>query len=309
LDSLDKKILWELITNCRVSYRELGKKVNLSASTVKKRIDNLEEAGFIDHYMVTLNPDLTDARYATLLVSTDASVRIESFKDIALSVDGVYMILPIVDGNFYVSIEYSKPSTLEEYADLLQSVLGVESVEIYDVLPQDAKIGLPEVLDFTRSESIVLSQMMDNPRIADHDIAAQLKWSTKKVKQILQNLEKEKKVAWGLRWNPNLGKGIAFNLVIKYDSRTTDAQRITNWLDEQHPESYFNSRIVESRSTIFAVFDVRRVVDLEPIAMAVLDLQGISSCYAITYYNAILGKTLSRIRLERLLEKEGLWPL
>ena len=98
------------------------------------------------------------------------------------------------------------------------------------------------------------------------------------------------------------------NLVIKYDPELTSAQNITSWLDGEYPIAYVGARVIESRNTIFAVFTLERVVEMESIAMAVLNYSGVQSSYAITYYNAIVGKTLSRLRLERLLEKEGLWP-
>lgn len=308
LDALDKKILWELTGNCRLSYRDLGKKVNLSASSVKKRIDYLEDSGFIDHYIVALHPEFTNVRYATLMISTDASVKIDAFKDVVLGVEGVYMILPLINGDYYLSIEYVEQTVLEDLVQLIQSINGVEGVDVYDVFPKGAKSELPEAPQFTRNELNVLSQLAINPRMVDHEIAAQLGVSTKKVKQVLQTLVNENKAVWTLRWNPNLGRNIAFNLIIKYDPNLTTALEITNRLTDLCPNSYFNSRIVESKSTIFAVFALERVVDMESIAMTVLSFDEVVSCYAITYYNAILGKTLSRIKLERILEEEGLWP-
>ncbi|MFX1579275.1 MAG: Lrp/AsnC family transcriptional regulator [Promethearchaeota archaeon] len=308
MDSTDKKILWELVGNCRISYRDLGKKVGLSASSVKKRIDNLENSGLIDHYIVALNPEFTNVRIATLMIFTDASVKISTFKDVVMRIEGVYMVLPLIDGNFYLSVEYAEQSVLEELVELIQSIEGVERVEVYDVFPIGEKSELPEAPQFTRNELDVVSQLAVNPRMVDYEIAAQLKWPTKKVKQVLQDLEKEHKIALTLRWNPSLGRNIPFNLVIKYDSARTTAQEITSRLSALYPNSYFNSRIIESKSTIFAVFALEKVVDMEPITVTVLGFDEVLSCFAITYYNTIVGKTLSRVKLERILEKENLWP-
>ncbi|MFW9845640.1 MAG: Lrp/AsnC family transcriptional regulator [Candidatus Thorarchaeota archaeon] len=308
MDSIDKQILGELVINCRISFRDLGTKLNLSASSVKKRVDNLEQSGFIDHYTVTLHPEKTNLRIATLLVYTDASVKIDTFRNIAAPHDGVYMILPLICGDFYVSLDYFSNSDLMEYVELIKSIPGVKRVEVYDVLPDGAKSDLPDAPEFTKDELMVLSQLAINPRMLDYDIAAGIGWSTRRTKQVLQKLETEQRVLFGARWNPNLGRDLAFNLVIKYNPEITSARNITNWLDEEYPIVYFGARVVESRSTIFAVFTLERVVDMESIAMAVLNRSGVQSSYAITYYNAIVGKTLSRLRLERLLEKEGLWP-
>jgi DNA-binding Lrp family transcriptional regulator len=308
LDSIDKQILQELILNCRISFRDLGAKLNLSASSVKKRVDNLEQSGFIDHYTVTLHPEKINLRYATILAYTDASVKIDAFKNIAASHDGVYMILPLISGDFYMSLDYFSNSDLMDYIELIRSIPGVKRIELYDVLPDGAKSELPDAPEFTKDELTVLSQLAINPRMLDYDIAAKIGWSTKKTKQVLQILETEQKVLFGARWNPNLGRDLAFNLVIKYNPEITSAQAITNWLDEEYPVAYIGARVVESMSTIFAVFTLERVVDMEPIAMAVLEHDGVQSSFAITYYNAIVGKTLSRLRLERILEKAGLWP-
>ncbi|MFW9933511.1 MAG: Lrp/AsnC family transcriptional regulator [Candidatus Thorarchaeota archaeon] len=306
MDALDKKILLELIRNGRISYRNLGARINLSASSVKKRLDNFEASGFIDRFVVMLNPDLVNLRLATLMVFTDASVKIDVFRDVVMQVEGVYMILPFIDGNYYVSCDYVEESDLVALSQLIGSIPGVEGVEVHDVL-LESRSHLPEMPEFTENELRVIGQLAVNPRMIDYDIATNLGWSTKKVKQVLQKLEGDRKIAVGFRWNPNLGKDTAFTMTIKYDKDITTANDITSWLDSEYPVSYFNSRVVESQSTIFGVFTVEKVVDMEPIAMAVLNLPGVQRCFAMTYYNAIVGKTLSQIRLERLLEQEGLW--
>jgi DNA-binding Lrp family transcriptional regulator len=308
LDELDRQILDLLLRNCRISYRDIGKKVNLSASAVKNRVDNLENSGLIHEFGVTLHPEHINVRYATILVNTDASIKISTFGDTVMSFEGVYMILPLIDGNFYVSIEYSKETDLQDFCKFVSAIPGVQDSDVYDVLPPGEKLDLPEIPDFTRNELFVLSQLVINPRMQDHEIAASLGWPTKKVKPILHDLETGNKVAFGVRWNPNLGYDLAFNLIVKYNAEQTSPSELMGRMNEEFPEIYLASRVVESRSTVFAVCTAEKVVDIEPLAMAVLAYPGIRSCYAITYYNAILGKTLSETRLVKLLEKEGLWP-
>ncbi|MFW9953569.1 MAG: Lrp/AsnC family transcriptional regulator, partial [Candidatus Thorarchaeota archaeon] len=305
MDSIDKIILDELIQNCRISYRDLGKKVNLSSSSAKKRVDHLENSGLIDHYVVLLNPELINVRSATIIVATDASVQIDTFKETAIAFDGVYMILPLIDGNFYVGIEYSSESDLNSFCNIVKVIPGVQHTEIYDVFPPGFKSDLPATLDFTKHELMVLSQLAVDPRMMDYDIADNLGWPARKSRQILEKLQAEGKVAFGPRVNPSLGRNLAVNLVIKYDPKSTSAADITKWLSDEYSHTYFNSRCVETKSTIFAVFTVEKVVDMEPIVTSVLNFEGVRSCYAITYYTAILGKTLCRVRLEKLLEKEG----
>lgn len=55
LDSTGWQLLQELQENARLSYSELGQRVNLSAPAVADRIRKLEEAGIITGYHAELN--------------------------------------------------------------------------------------------------------------------------------------------------------------------------------------------------------------------------------------------------------------
>ena len=55
LDRLDRKILRALQAEGRLSNIELAERVNLSPSACHRRVQQLEEAGFIDKYVALLN--------------------------------------------------------------------------------------------------------------------------------------------------------------------------------------------------------------------------------------------------------------
>jgi DNA-binding Lrp family transcriptional regulator len=55
IDDIDKKILYLLSENARISYVDLGKIVNLSRVAVKTRIKNLEKIGIIEKYTTDIN--------------------------------------------------------------------------------------------------------------------------------------------------------------------------------------------------------------------------------------------------------------
>lgn len=56
LDSIDRQILDELQNNGRISYRDLGEQVGLSAPAVTERVRRLERAGVITGYTATIDP-------------------------------------------------------------------------------------------------------------------------------------------------------------------------------------------------------------------------------------------------------------
>ncbi|OWZ85008.1 Lrp/AsnC family transcriptional regulator [Natranaerobius trueperi] len=57
IDEIDQKILQLLSENARMSYVEIGEKVNLSRVAVKHRIKGLEDSGVIEKYSIIVNPE------------------------------------------------------------------------------------------------------------------------------------------------------------------------------------------------------------------------------------------------------------
>jgi Lrp/AsnC family leucine-responsive transcriptional regulator len=58
LDDTDRKIVGQLISDGRVSFAELGRRVNLSSPAVAERVQRLERAGVITGYRAELDPRL-----------------------------------------------------------------------------------------------------------------------------------------------------------------------------------------------------------------------------------------------------------
>ncbi|RTY69694.1 MULTISPECIES: Lrp/AsnC family transcriptional regulator [unclassified Flavobacterium] len=55
VDTLDLKIIKQLEINSRASYVEIGKQIGLSPSSVRERIQKLEDAAIIQGYKLQLN--------------------------------------------------------------------------------------------------------------------------------------------------------------------------------------------------------------------------------------------------------------
>ncbi|MFC5713100.1 Lrp/AsnC family transcriptional regulator [Thalassorhabdus alkalitolerans] len=58
LDSIDKKILECLIENGRMSYVDIGKRLNISRVSVRDRVQVLQEKGVIEKFSVVINSEL-----------------------------------------------------------------------------------------------------------------------------------------------------------------------------------------------------------------------------------------------------------
>lgn len=55
VDSIDHKLINVLKENSRLSFAEIGRKINLSPSAVRERVQKLEVSGIIKKYTIELN--------------------------------------------------------------------------------------------------------------------------------------------------------------------------------------------------------------------------------------------------------------
>ncbi|MFW9932161.1 MAG: Lrp/AsnC family transcriptional regulator, partial [Candidatus Thorarchaeota archaeon] len=60
MDKTDRIILSELRMNCRISYETLARSLNITANSVKRRINNLIETGAIDSFQIRLSHAMAD---------------------------------------------------------------------------------------------------------------------------------------------------------------------------------------------------------------------------------------------------------
>ena len=79
LDLIDKKIMIEISTNCRISYQSLAKKTGLSSNAVRNRVDGLLSSGTISRFAISLSAAMINAEHFIALVITDGTEDIDEF--------------------------------------------------------------------------------------------------------------------------------------------------------------------------------------------------------------------------------------
>lgn len=57
MDSIDQRIISQLVLNARSSYADIGKVVGLSAPAVKRRVDRLLETGVLRGFTAVVDPN------------------------------------------------------------------------------------------------------------------------------------------------------------------------------------------------------------------------------------------------------------
>ena len=124
MDEIDFIILKKLLENSRVTYRELGEIINMSVSTVHKRINNLVEEGIIDGFIA--RPSVISLKYLWVLIFGTSSAK--SMGDVSKELGQHESIKAIaIAGNkyFYISAYLRNISELQEFSSYVSKTAQI----------------------------------------------------------------------------------------------------------------------------------------------------------------------------------------
>ena len=89
LDDTDRRIITELASDGRVSFAELGRRVNLSSPAVAERVQRLERAGVITGYRAELDPRKLGYQLLAIVRVKPAAGRLPRIPELAAEIPEV----------------------------------------------------------------------------------------------------------------------------------------------------------------------------------------------------------------------------
>ena len=131
LDEKDQFILQKLKEDGRISYGNIAKELNLSESTVRKRVNRLIEENIIERFTIVLNPKKSGKKilsFITLVPSTQSNI-----KDL---IDNI-LKLPEITEAFYMSgkcglllkCEVRNLKNLDELIEQIRELREISEIE------------------------------------------------------------------------------------------------------------------------------------------------------------------------------------
>jgi Lrp/AsnC family leucine-responsive transcriptional regulator len=131
LDSVDKAILYYLQQDARrTSSGDIAEKLDLSASTVRTRLNKLEEEGVIRGYHIDIDYDLAGYPLYTKIICTAPVTERDEIANRAREIHGVTAVREIMTGkrNVYVNAIGRTHDDLNRIAEELDA-LGLDIVD------------------------------------------------------------------------------------------------------------------------------------------------------------------------------------
>jgi Lrp/AsnC family transcriptional regulator for asnA, asnC and gidA len=130
MDEIDRRILNHLCRRGRDSYREIGRRIDVSASTVMKRVKEMEGRGIIRGYRVEIDYDKLGYDF---FVMVDVRVAKGKLQQIEKKIAKHPAVVAVFDntGPFdsTVMARFKNRSSLDRFVKLLQTYDFVERTE------------------------------------------------------------------------------------------------------------------------------------------------------------------------------------
>jgi Lrp/AsnC family leucine-responsive transcriptional regulator len=123
-DNIDEKIIGFLKDDSRESFVDIGKKLKLSESAVRRRVKNLVESGTIKKFTLELGEE--NATSAIVLVSVDSATDTSKVSTKLSKLDGVKTVYEIT-GQYDITtiISASSITEINSTIDALRKIPGV----------------------------------------------------------------------------------------------------------------------------------------------------------------------------------------
>ena len=123
-DKTDEKIIDFLRKDSRESFVDIGKKLKLSESAIRRRVKNLVDNGTIKKFTIEVGD--TNATSAIVLISVDSTMDTSKVSSKISKLDGVKTVYEIT-GQYDITAVISAPSITEinTCIDALRKIPGV----------------------------------------------------------------------------------------------------------------------------------------------------------------------------------------
>ena len=132
-DKVDEKIIEFLKNDSRESFVDIGKKLKLSESAVRRRVKNLVDSGTINKFTIEVGEE--NATKAIVLVSVESTMDTSKVSTKLTKLDGVRTVYEIT-GQYDITVIMSAPNITEinSSIDALRKIQGVTDTNTVIIL-------------------------------------------------------------------------------------------------------------------------------------------------------------------------------
>ena len=274
MDKTDVILCQLLLVNSRLSYRELGKKLNLSVTAVHNRIQSLIQLGVIRKFNAKLSLIAKNGIHVLVFGFSKAN----SIRDLnpKLEKNGSIYWLAIGGGNiFYIGAYLKNIAELEglvrfikEAAQMPEPTVGITA----DPIPPFMKMSINPETKLCELDYKIVRSLKDNSRKPTSEIAEELCVSAKTVRRRLNRMINNYLVSFSMDWYPDASNDIISTFHVQLNPEA-DSNTVNSIWQRHSPNVLFywgfsnipnNYLLFSWTPTLKELRDLRESLEKEP---------------------------------------------
>ncbi|MFW9911057.1 MAG: AsnC family transcriptional regulator [Candidatus Thorarchaeota archaeon] len=304
MDEVDWRILDELGENCRISYRELAKRVGLSTTATMNRVVAMEDDGTIALYVVLPSSAMIGANGYTALIHTDASEDSEEFMKAIVALPETIIVgeLATTKGRSYVTTgQWIGAQRLQEIGRFFREPEAVEEVELHPI--RRTLVSKGSKMELTKHHLLVLKALNINARKPINEISEETGLTRRRVRNILKSLMESGAFRFIIRMNLTTKRMTEVVVRIHYN----DYESSLHWYEELRQSgdlgSLFDMFYSITDPIAFAWFFVDDVRGVNRLSKEIAKESFVVSSTPLVLHSMKKSPWLAQIKLEEMISE------
>lgn len=253
IDKTDLLIMKELQKNSRLTFRKIGKKVGVSSSTVKNRIQKMQQQQIIDKFVLFVEPKIFG--YKTVYIVVTGMDIEENTRE----GDKLYGILRLAGeiSEHHVCIGQInafgllvKENEVEKSIGLLENQIG-QSLTILGMRESGRIFSNSKAL--IQTDYRLMHFLAKNPRAKVQDIAEATGITTKTVKRRLDKLVEDRIIAFRTVFRPETLRGYLVFYVLVY-VKNGSSSKVLDRIRSGYEKYLFSEPIIQPNIIFLNLF-------------------------------------------------------
>ena len=302
LDKADLDIVKALIQDCRMSYQDLSKRVGITRSAVKKRLDRLIESGVIHKFVVRLSSSMTNMEYAMAFLEFKSPPSEDDIIRALSSSPSITQVSKAFDGRYCVFGVYYSIDELSELTTLLWSLRDLKDVRLYSKFMVDRG----GEMELTGVHMKILRVLMDDARMSIADISKQTGLTSRRVTKALGQMRDSGAVRFTIRVTENVSeKSTEVVTAIAWDAQQKSLDDVVHWLEDEFSENFIAADPLATEPTILVEFTVDHIRDVDMLSARLMESPFINSVESMILYPSHRFSDPRARKLDELLSESG----
>jgi DNA-binding Lrp family transcriptional regulator len=249
LDEIDMLLLQEIIYNSRLPYRELADRMELSVTTVHKRIQALVDQGIIKKFTVYPSPKILPWVFISVMGRSQA----DSVDDVIERLSrhpNTERIAPASGDFLFIDGILRDISEVSKYVDFVvrEARITDPSVSLHD---RSYLFGTDNDR-FTNMDFKILSRLLDDSRKQVVDVAIELGVSVSTVRRRLEHMEKNRLIVCTIQFDP-ASTGDVFSVFFLTIRNDADRAEVIKKITSKYKKNLISTWIHDTTPNLISI--------------------------------------------------------